>query len=79
MFLKLVLLFIIIVILCKSTEPMKCNDVKINKTPISSIYDVTYNMESNKYENKIFDEEYTVYKSSLKKYFNDLKKYCTIN
>lgn len=79
MFLKLVLLFIIIVILYKSNEPMKCNDVKINKPPVSSIYDVTYNMESNKYENKIFDEEYTVYKSSLKKYFNDLKKYCTIN
>jgi hypothetical protein len=79
MILKILLVLIFLFILSKRIESMTCKDIQINDSPVSSIYDVTYNTEKKTYENKKFDEDYMSYKRSLKQYFIDLKKYCTIN
>lgn len=59
-----------------SIEPMSCKDVVIDDPPIASIYDVK--IENDNYKNEVFDKEYNLYKSSLKMYFRNLKKYCNI-
>jgi len=78
MILKILLLVINIFISTKSIENMTCKDVIIYDSPVTSIYDVIYNNETKQYENKTFDNEYTFYKDSLKTYFKNVKKYCSI-
>lgn len=70
------ILLLLIVILSRSFEGMRCKDVVISDPPITSIYDVTG--EQGNYENKTFAKEYSPYKNALKIYFENLKKYCTI-
>lgn len=78
MILEILLLVIIIFILTKSFETMTCKDVIIYDSPITSVYDISYNKDMNKFENNQFDKDYSTYKSSLKTYFANLKKYCRI-
>lgn len=60
-----------------SIEPMMtCKDVVIDDPPIASIYDVE--KKNNIYKNEVFDKEHDSYKRSLKRYFRNLKKHCSI-
>jgi len=81
MFLKIILLVTIIFFITNKIEPetMKCKDVIIKDSPIASVYDVVYNLETGKYENKIFDKESKEYKKLLKDFLKNLKKYCYVN
>lgn len=76
MILQLLLLIILVFFLSRTFETMRCKDVVISDPPITSIYDVTG--EPGNYENKKFAKEYSPYKETLKTYFANLKKYCTI-
>lgn len=76
MILKILLLVILIFILLRSIEPMACKDIVIHDPPIASVYDVE--KENNKYKNDVFDKQYKLYKTALKTYFSNLKKYCNI-
>lgn len=76
MILKLLLLLILLYILSRRFETMRCKDVVISDPPVTSVYDVTG--ETGNYKNKKFAKEYSSYKHSLKTYFANLKKYCTI-
>ena len=79
MFLKITLLVIILFFVTNKIETMKCKDVTIKDSPISSIYEVVYDLKSGKYENKTFDTQYKEYNILLKDFFSNLKKYCYTN
>lgn len=79
MFLKIILFIIILFIIKRTNEPMKCKEVYIKDPPIASIYDVSYNLETGQFVNTIFDTQYKEYNILLKEYYNNLKTYCYLN
>ena len=76
MFLKIIFFIIIIFSITRKNESMKCKDVNIKDPPISSIYDISYNVETRQFVNTIFDTQYKEYNILLKEYYNNLKTYC---